>query len=159
MPSCFSGVWLFSTPWTVPYQAPLSIGLSRQKYWSGLPFPSPGIFPTQELNPRLMSPALAVGLFTTSSIFYYIKQCKKSQAQATLNRSISPCIEREGQGTECLRASSSIFFLLPRELKQHSRNHCPGKCLPINFCFSKNFVELRRVGFISRNACIYCYCI
>ena len=38
------------TPWTVACQAPLSMGFSRQEYWSGLPFPSPGIFLTQELN-------------------------------------------------------------------------------------------------------------
>ena len=37
-----SHVWLFATPWTVAYQAPPSTGLSRQEYWSGLPFPSPG---------------------------------------------------------------------------------------------------------------------
>ena len=36
----FSRVRLFSTPWTVPYQAPPSMGFSRQEYWSGLPFPS-----------------------------------------------------------------------------------------------------------------------
>ena len=30
------------TPWTVAQQAPLSMGFSRQEYWSGLPFPSPG---------------------------------------------------------------------------------------------------------------------
>ena len=39
--------------WTVAHQAPQSMGFSRQEYWSGLPFPAPGIFPTQELNPRL----------------------------------------------------------------------------------------------------------
>ena len=33
------------TPWTAAHQAPLSIGLSRQEYWSGLPFPSPGELP------------------------------------------------------------------------------------------------------------------
>ena len=38
-------------PWTVPCQAPLSMEFSRQEYWSGLPFPSPGIFPTQGSNP------------------------------------------------------------------------------------------------------------
>ena len=38
----FSHVWLFATPWTVTYQASLSMGFSRQEYWSGLPFPSPG---------------------------------------------------------------------------------------------------------------------
>ena len=36
-----SRVQLFATPWTVAYQAPLSIGFSRQEYWNGLPFPSP----------------------------------------------------------------------------------------------------------------------
>ena len=36
-----SRVWLFMTPCTVAHQAPLSIGFSRQEYWSGLPFPSP----------------------------------------------------------------------------------------------------------------------
>ena len=36
-----SRVWLFATPWTVTYQAPWSMGFSRQDYWSGLPFPSP----------------------------------------------------------------------------------------------------------------------
>ena len=40
-----SHVWLFASPWTVAHQAPLSMGFSRQKYWSGLPLPTPGIFP------------------------------------------------------------------------------------------------------------------
>ena len=34
--------WLFVTPWTLAYQAPLSMGFSRQEYWSRLPFPPPG---------------------------------------------------------------------------------------------------------------------
>ena len=38
----WSRVRLFATPWTVAHQVPLSMGLSRQEYWSGLPFPSPG---------------------------------------------------------------------------------------------------------------------
>ena len=38
-----SCVRLFATPWTVAYQAPRSMGFSRQEYWSGLPFPSPGV--------------------------------------------------------------------------------------------------------------------
>ena len=48
-----SRVRLFATPWTVAHQAPLSMGFSRQEYWSGLPFPSPGDLPTQGLNPGL----------------------------------------------------------------------------------------------------------
>ena len=49
----FTCVQLFATPWTVAYQAPLSMGFSRQECWSGLPFLLQGIFPTQELNPGL----------------------------------------------------------------------------------------------------------
>ena len=44
------------TPWNVASQAPLSMEFSRQEYWSGLPFPSPGDLPDQGLEPR--SPAL-----------------------------------------------------------------------------------------------------
>ena len=51
-----SRVLLFATPWTVAYQAPLSMGFSRQEYWSGLPFPSPGDLPNPGIEPRF--PAL-----------------------------------------------------------------------------------------------------
>ena len=47
---------LFATPWTVAYQAPPSVGFSRQGYWSGLPFPSPGDLPIPGIEP--CSPAL-----------------------------------------------------------------------------------------------------
>ena len=51
-----SQVRLFATPWTVAYQAPPSMGFSRQECWSGLPFPSPGDLPNPGIEPR--SPAL-----------------------------------------------------------------------------------------------------
>ena len=51
-----SRVQLFVTLWTVAYQFPPSMGFSRQEYWSGLPFPSPGYLPNQGIEPR--SPAL-----------------------------------------------------------------------------------------------------
>ena len=51
-----SHVRLFATPWTVAYQASLSMGFSRQEYWSGLPFPSLGDLPDPGIEPR--SPAL-----------------------------------------------------------------------------------------------------
>ena len=47
-----SRVRLFATPWTVAYQAPPSMGFSRQEYWSGLPFPSPGDLPDPGIEPR-----------------------------------------------------------------------------------------------------------
>ena len=46
-----SHVRLFATPWTVAYQAPPSMGFSRQEYWSGLPFPSPGDLPNPGIEP------------------------------------------------------------------------------------------------------------
>ena len=66
--SCFSCVWLFVTPWMVASQAPLSVGFSRQEYWSGLWCFLQGIFLTQGLNLHLLwSPALASRFFTTSA--------------------------------------------------------------------------------------------
>ena len=47
---------LFEIPWMATHQAPLSMGFSRQGYWSGLPFPSPGDLPNPRIEPR--SPAL-----------------------------------------------------------------------------------------------------
>ena len=47
-----SRVQLFVTPWTVAYQAPPSMGFSRQEYCSGLPFPSPGDLPNPGIEPR-----------------------------------------------------------------------------------------------------------
>ena len=53
-----SRVQLFATPWTVAYQVPLSMGFSRQGYWSGLPFHSPGDLPNPGIEPG--SPALEI---------------------------------------------------------------------------------------------------
>ena len=47
-----SRVQLFATPWTVAYQAPPPMGFSRQEYWSGLPFPSPGDLPNPGIEPE-----------------------------------------------------------------------------------------------------------
>ena len=46
-----SRVQLFATPWTVAYQASQSMGFSRQEYWSGVPFPSPGDLPDPGIEP------------------------------------------------------------------------------------------------------------
>ena len=58
-----SCVRLFATAWTVAHQAPLSMGFSRQEYWSGLPFPSPGNLPNPGIEPR--SPALQADALTS----------------------------------------------------------------------------------------------
>ena len=56
--SLLSHVRLFPTPWIIASQAPLSIGFSREKYYHGLPFPSPGDLPDPQIEPA--SPALEV---------------------------------------------------------------------------------------------------
>ena len=61
-----SWVQLFATPWTVACQAPLFMRFPRQEYWSGLPFPSPGVFPNPGIEPTSpVSPALPGGFSTT----------------------------------------------------------------------------------------------
>ena len=57
-----SYIGLFMTPWTLAHEAPLSMEFSRQEYWSGLPFPSPGDLPDPEMEPG--SPVLQVFSFT-----------------------------------------------------------------------------------------------
>ena len=56
-----SCVQLFVTPWTVAHQTPPSMGFSRQWYWSGLPFLSPGDLPNPGIKPR--SPTLQADLY------------------------------------------------------------------------------------------------
>ena len=67
--SC-SRVRLFATPWTVAYQAPPPVGFSRQEYWSGLPFPSPGGWYTRPL--RMFPDILIIFSFylTVEHVFY-----------------------------------------------------------------------------------------
>ena len=63
-----SHVQLFATPWTVAYQASLSMGFSRQEYWNGLPCLSPGHLAHPGIKPASpVSPALSGGLFTCSA--------------------------------------------------------------------------------------------
>ena len=61
-----SCVRLFATLWTVAYQAPPSMGFSRQEYWSGLPFPSPGDLPNPGIEPG--SPALEADALTSGPL-------------------------------------------------------------------------------------------
>ena len=61
-----SRVRLLVTAWTVAYQAPPSMGFSRQEYWSGLPFPSPGDLPNPGIEPG--SPAFQADALTSEPL-------------------------------------------------------------------------------------------
>ena len=67
---CFSCIRLFETLWTVDRQVPLSMGFSRQEYWSGLSYPPPGDLPDLGIEPMpLISPVLAGRFFATVRSF------------------------------------------------------------------------------------------
>jgi len=81
-----SPVLLFVIPWTVVYQAPLSMEFSRQEYWIGLPFPSPRDLPDPGMEPKsLMSPALAGRFFITSAI-WEVTKWSREKAKRILSR-------------------------------------------------------------------------
>ena len=76
--SLFNLVLFIATPWTIARQACLSVGFSRQKYWSGFPFPSPGDLSGSGIEPKcLTSPASAAGFFTTSTPWEAAPQSKE----------------------------------------------------------------------------------
>ena len=88
-----SRVRLFAIPWTVAYQAPLSMGFSRQQYWSALPFPSPGDLPDPGIEPgsptlqadTLPSEPPAVNpLYTFSKVNFLILYQEKCSSVLTI---------------------------------------------------------------------------
>ena len=87
--SCFSHVQLFVTPWTVAWKVLLSMGFSRQKYWSGLPCFPQGDLPNPGIKPiSLMSPALTGAFSTTRATweaYIYFGICPQFLAQSSYN--------------------------------------------------------------------------
>ena len=74
-------VMTLASPRTVAHQAPLSMGFSRQEYWTGLPFPSPGDLPDSEIQPR--SPALQADSLLTElpgSLLHRLGPAKMQEA-------------------------------------------------------------------------------
>ena len=76
-----SHVQLFVTPWIVAYQPPLSMEFSRQEYWSGLPFPSPGDLPNSGIIPG--SPALQADTLPSEPPAKSQKKAMPKNAQTT----------------------------------------------------------------------------
>ena len=80
-----SRVRLFATLWTVAYQASLSMGFSRQEYWIGLPFPSPGDLPDPGIEPG--SPALEANALTSATREGKLTAGSEEQRVRSLGRS------------------------------------------------------------------------
>ena len=118
MLSHFSHFGFFSTPWTVICQAPLSMGFSRQEFWSGLPFPTPGDLLNPGIKPTsLKSPALADGFLTASATWealnyiYYIFNFEhnfSNEKQAVYSQS--------GEGLEGKRTNHTLFSMTERNV-------------------------------------------
>ena len=81
-----SHVRLFAIPWTVAYQAPPSMGFFRQKYWSGLPFPSPGDLPDPGIEPG--SPAFQADTLTSEPPG---KPLLQDNEHSSLRYTVGPC--------------------------------------------------------------------
>ena len=90
------------TPWTVARQSPLSMGFSRQEYWSGLPFPFPGDLPHPGIEPA--SPALAGGFFTIElpgRPGYAGDSNEQPRVRTTAGNLESPCLSLFPPGCRC----------------------------------------------------------
>ena len=100
-----SRVRLFATPWTVSYQTPPSMGFSRQEYWSGLPFPSPGDLPDPGVEPR--SPALQADTLTSEPLG---KPQSGDKSFTSIMRKLMSCLQNK---LSYVNEKNTYLFLVP----------------------------------------------
>ena len=129
VPSCFSLVWFFVTLWTVVHQAPLSMGFSREKYWSALPFPPLRSLPDSGIEPAsFMSPGS-----TGKPLLPLAHTCFSYHVFDDFPFFIKPRIKCSG-----LNISSGLHFLLKAPMlctaaaAAKSLQSCPTLCDPID---------------------------
>ena len=138
MLSCFSRVWLFASPWTAACQAPLSMGFSRQVYWSGLPcppedLPNPRIKPASLVSPALQTDSLPLSHQGSWSIAFTKHQilCK---AYMTCMNSFNPhsdhilCLGQRRLQSKPL-PSCNLCYSVERE-RNSKRQQCPSPANP-----------------------------
>ena len=114
----WSRVRLFATPWTVAHQAPLSMGFSRQEYWSGLPFPSPGDLPNPGIEPR--SPAMQADALTSEPPGKLIWVVISIKIRPSLWSRTYPSTRSECSSESCL---SGWQHFLRRQCTIHMKTH------------------------------------
>ena len=147
MLNCFSHVRFFSTLWSIAHQTPLSVGFSRQEYWSGLPFPSLGDLPNPGIEPKpLISPAVAGRFFTTSATWealqLFARTCSPSRSSFLL-QSLLLCLVFP---FSCI-LSLVTFVYLP---KSYLASSCPHPKKLLLFLLSpEHKVEARELQFLT----------
>ena len=130
MHECFVVSNSFADLWTVAHQGPLSMGFSRQEYWSRLLFPTPRDLPHPEIEPKsLASPALAGGFFTASATW---------EAFSSFNSFPQDGTHQLPQAFVPLRCPSVINFCHPEEVIQQGQSlrtslaPGPSRCLSLD---------------------------
>ena len=118
-----SRVPLFVTPWTVAYQAPLSLGFSRQEYWSGLPFPSSGDLPLPRIKPG--SPVLQADALPSEPpgklvIYYSGQKFNSTNSELIAGRNINN-LRYEDDTTRMAESEEELKSLLMK-VKEESEN-------------------------------------
>ena len=113
-----SRVRLFVTPWTVAHQIPLSMGFSRQEYWSGLPFPSPGDLPDPGIEPR--SPTLQADALTSEPCNSVLRQESWTNPRARFSFQSHHTLERRTVGTEVSKAKCFLKTVF-REIQKRKK--------------------------------------
>ena len=126
---------LFATPQTVAHQDSPSMEISRQEYWSGLPFPSPGDLPNPRIKPKFpVSPALTARIFTTSATWDISSEPEFSFCTVYPGISHDDCKISDGYGlsqecnhfcrsAESLDQIKNVFF--PPKLSEITRDPYP----------------------------------
>ena len=134
-----SRVRLFEIPWTAAYQAPLSMEFSRQEYWSGLPFPSPGDLPVPRIklgSPTLQEDSLSSEPPDNCRPMHSLCQqiWKTQQWPQDWKRSVFIPIPKKGNAKECSNyrtialishASKVMLKILQARLQQHVNRELP----------------------------------
>ena len=155
-----SHVWLFATPWTVAYQTPPSMGFSRQQYWSGLPFPSPGDLPNPGMEPG--SPALQAdalpseprgkSLYNMNSIVF-TSQCH-CVSKRPIDLSISQVKVVNKASVSCGATSSYLIYMyskLRKEMREKKRQKNVWKCNSIYIVWKTSWSKVK-VSVVSDSA-------
>ena len=121
-----------ATPWTVAHQAPLSMGFSRQEYWSGLPFPSPGDLLDPGIEPR--SP--------TSQVDSLLSEPPGKPASRDQNPN-----SKTQQASQSLSEGHRLVSLLPAEgwslsaLRSPTKHHAHGNLPPSSLNFKLTYLK------------------